>query len=258
MLREQLQSFQSWFDGYVKSFYSGETATQAGIILKENHTRRVCRNMVNIGASLALEAEDLVLAETIALFHDIGRFRQFALHRTFNDRRTENHALLGLRELDRAGVLSGLVLEDRDVITRAIGCHNMLDLPGDLPERHLLFARLIRDADKLDILEMSAVQFDRPVVKSFLPDTPGYSPVLVDNLLQQRRCSYDEIKNANDRKLLLLSWIYDINFPYTLSEIDRNGYMKKIADDLPGTEEIRAVRRHLQEYLNTKISAAGG
>lgn len=257
MGRKQLQYFKSWFDGYVKGFYSDDAAVQAGIILKENHTRRVCGNIVRIGASLDLGTGDLILAETIGLFHDIGRFRQFALHRTFNDRQTENHALLGLRELERAGVLSGLAEEERDIITKAIGCHNMLGLPGDLPGRHLLFARLIRDADKLDILEMSAAQFDRPVVKSFLPDTPGYSPVLVDNLLQQKRCSYDEIKNANDRKLLLLSWIYDINFPYTLSEIDRNGYMKKILDTLPGTEDIRAVHRHLQVYIDMKISAAG-
>lgn len=52
MLREQLQSFQSWFNGYVKSFYSGDTTTQAGIILKENHTRRVCRNTVRSSRTL--------------------------------------------------------------------------------------------------------------------------------------------------------------------------------------------------------------
>ncbi len=255
MRRDRLQAFRAWFEEYVKGFYSEDPVSRTGIALKEGHTRRVCENIVRIGASISLGEEDLILAETIALLHDVGRFGQFALYRTFNDRRTENHALLGLRELNRAGVLSSLGEEEREIVAGAIECHNMVELPPDLPGRRLLFSRLIRDADKLDILEMSASESDRPVMNAFLPDTPGCSPALLEDLLSGRRCHYDQVKNSNDRKLLLISWVYDINFAHTFAEIKQRGLINKIMDSLPGGKDILAVRRHVEKCLNNNSLA---
>lgn len=263
MLREQLEFFKDWFDAYVKSFYSDDTGLQAGIILKETHTVRVCEKIVRIGRSINLKDEDLRLAEAIALFHDVGRFGQFKHYRTFNDRRSENHALLGLRELEQTGVLSGLVEEERDLIMKAVEYHNAFELPQALEDRCLLFIRLIRDADKLDILDVFTDYYtlrDRqpnPALESGLSDTPGYSPVLVENLIQQQGCSYKDVKNYNDRKLLLLSWIYDINFPYTLSEIAGKGHIKKIMGLLPATEDIQAAHDHLQAYVTRRQARDG-
>ena len=261
MRREQLQVFKDWFDSYVKSFYSNEAGLQAGIRLKEKHTARVCKNIVYIGRSLNLKAEDLHLAEVIALFHDIGRFRQYTHYHTFNDRRSENHAILGLRELESAGVLSALMEKEQDLIMKAIEYHNMFELPHALESRCLLFTHLIRDADKLDILGVFTEYYTlrnrepNPVLESGLADTAGYSAILIENLLHQRGCSYKDVKNYNDRKLLLLSWIYDINYSYTLSEIARNNYVKKIIDLLPGTEEIQTVHGHLQAYMTSRLTA---
>ncbi len=255
MQLEQLQAFQTWFNHYVKGFYCKDPQIQTAVVLKEEHTLRVCGNIIRIGRSINLEDRDLNLAEAIALFHDVGRFRQFTLYRTFNDRRTQNHALLGLEELEQGKILSSLEKEEQELIKKAIEYHNLCDLPPELPERCRLFARLIRDADKLDILKVFIEYYARRnsdlslVLESNLPDTPGYSPVLVENLLQQRRCSYNNMKNHNDRKLLLLSWIYDINFTYTLLEISKNGYLQKIIDNLPDTGDIRTAYLHLQAYM---------
>lgn len=261
MHSRQLQAFKDWFNGYVKNFYSDDPLIQEGIRFKEDHTFRVCGNIVRIGCSLDLQEADLNLAETIALFHDVGRFRQLEVYRTFNDRVSENHSLLGLRELEQAGVLAALAGEERAIVSEAIGCHNLCDLPQDLPDRSLLFARLIRDADKLDILEMFTRKYaernrePNPDLWSGRPGAGGYSPVFIENLLQHRGCSYDDIKNSNDRKLLHLSWVYDINYPYTLAEIARNGYVEKIIDTLPSDEQITKVRDHLTAYLASRLAA---
>lgn len=255
----QVQSFKDWFNDYVENFYSEDPAIQEGIKFKEEHTKRVCGNIVRIGRSIDLQDADLNLAETIALFHDTGRFRQVAVYRTFNDRISENHSLLGLSELERAGVLSSLAREERDTVKKAIECHNLCVLPREMPGRSLLFTRLIRDADKLDILITSAVKYAKKnqgpnPLWSVPPDTGGYSPVLIKNLLEHKNCSYDDVKNSNDRKLLLLSWVYDINFPYTLAEIARNGCVEKIIASLPSTAEIREVRNCLREYLDLRLA----
>ncbi len=255
---EQLQAFQAWFNNYVKGFYCEDPSIHTAVDLKENHTLRVCENMVSISRSLNLENNDLYLAETIALFHDVGRFRQYALYRTFNDRRTGSHALIGLEELEQANILSSLEEEEQYIIKKAVEYHNQLDLPPALPDRCRLFAKLIRDADKLDILQVFTEYYTRRdshpnhVLEADLPDTPGYSTVLIENLLQQRRCNYHNMTNQNDRKLMLLSWVYDINFTYALSEIARRGYIQKIIGNLPDTNDIRKVHEHLQVYVTQR------
>jgi putative nucleotidyltransferase with HDIG domain len=50
----------------------------------------------------------LELAETIALFHDIGRFEQFKTYGTFDDRASENHATIGLKVLKATDILNRL------------------------------------------------------------------------------------------------------------------------------------------------------
>ena len=264
MRGEQLHSLAAWFNSYVKKFYSKDQKIQAGIELKEKHTARVRENIVRIGRSLNLKENDLLQAETIALFHDIGRFKQYVIYQTFNDRRSENHALLGVRELLQGEVLSVLTEEETDLVLKAVEYHNLLDLPWDAPERHLFFSRLIRDADKLDILKITTDHYrnqgrgSNPALESGLPDTPGYSRVLVEDLLHQRRCGYDDVKNLNDRKLLLLSWLYDINFPYTLSEIAAKNVVGKLIAVLPDTGDVRMVYEYLQVYMTKNLTFPAG
>lgn len=260
MHREDLKRFRSWFGTYVRRFYTPDPLIRRGIRYKAAHTGRVCRNILQIGRSLGLGEGDLLLAETIALFHDLGRFKQVFRYRTFNDRLSENHAWLSVRELEAAAILTTLAAEDRGLILKAIALHNLPALPPGLEDRQLLFARLIRDADKLDILGLFAAACARaggpdPLLVAALPDTPGYSPELVQSLLRGELCNYAATKNLNDRKLLHLSWIYDIYFPYTLAAVAREGYFRAIMRSLPDTPEIRAVGARLQEHLQRALAA---
>lgn len=259
MEQGQLKVLRAWFDGYVRGYYSDDADLQVGVRLKEEHTYRVCRLILQIGRSLQLTAEDLDLAEAVALFHDLGRFKQYVQYRTFNDRRSENHALLGLQELERVAALRALPEPERRIIKTAVEHHNACELPGTLQGRELLYLRLIRDADKLDVLEMTVQYLTspsealKPVLGSNLADKGECSRVLVENLLHQRKCYYDDVKTLNDRKLLLLSWHYDLNFPYSLAEAARKGYIKKIIDSLPDTEVIRSIDSCLQNYLMDRV-----
>ncbi|MFZ5642799.1 MAG: HD domain-containing protein [Bacillota bacterium] len=258
----QLNTFREWFRQYVGNCYNNHPQHEAWIRLKENHTFRVCEKIVRIGQSLNLPDEDICLADTIGLFHDVGRFRQIERYRTFNDSKSENHATLGIKVLEEAGVLLPLQEKDQQLIKKAIELHNLRDLPDSLPDRCLLFARLIRDADKLDILEVFTRYYTAKnneyssALDSYLPDTPGYSPILINNILSGERCNYSDIKNRNDRKLLNLSWVYDINFTHTLSEILKNGYIDKIIGTLPATGDIKTIHKNICAYSKERLEAS--
>jgi hypothetical protein len=55
-------------------------------------------------------------------------------------------------------------------------------------------------------------------------------------------------------KLLQLGWLFDINFMPTFRYIRQRRIIEKIIAALPDTEDIRKIRKHLNDYLEEKIS----
>ncbi len=249
---------RNWFADYVATFKRGDEEFDRNIILKEEHTKRVCGEILYIGENLGLSEHDRQLAQIMALFHDIGRFAQFAQYGTFADHLSINHAELGVQILREKGVLADLDESDRDLVFRAIAYHNRRDLPEDETETCLYFSRMLRDADKLDIWNVFAQYYcnggkgDSVLVQNF-PDTPGISPAIYQELVDTRVGNYMDVKNLNDFKLLQVGWVYDINFPPTFRRIYERGYLDAIRRALPQSGQIEQIFSAAQAYLNTRI-----
>ena len=76
--------------------------------MKQEHTGRTCKEILELAEQLALDDRQKQIAEVVALFHDVGRFPQFAEYRTFNDAQSIDHSHLGVEILRREGVLDVL------------------------------------------------------------------------------------------------------------------------------------------------------
>ena len=83
---ELLQQLKTWFISYSESFLNLSESYRENIQLKIDHTYRVIDEIKELSKSLDLSKEDTNLAEVIALFHDVGRFEQYAKYRTFSDK----------------------------------------------------------------------------------------------------------------------------------------------------------------------------
>jgi len=260
MNRDDLSFFHSWFRGYVKSYYSEDSYVQINIRLKEEHPYRVCENIVMIGRDMNLDEEQLRVGETTALFHDIGRFEQFKRYRTFNDRRSQNHAELSVEILKRTGVLTRLPEEEETIIYKAISYHNLYKLPAEEVAICLFYARLLRDADKLDIWHTIIDYYGKrhlhpnPALELELPDTQEYSSHFIDSIMNYKCTDMSNIKTCNDLKLSLLSWVFDINFLPTYHYIQHHRYIDRIVDSLPGTEDIRKAQKHINGHIKRKLT----
>ncbi len=258
---EDLQGLKDWFFQYVHSFYSQNPLIQKPLKLKEDHSLRVGTEILNIGRELALSAQDLRIAEAMALFHDIGRFAQITRYQTFVDGKSANHAALGVQVLEQEKVLAALTDATQALILKAVSYHNRLNIPaGESPEC-VFYSRLLRDADKVDILALfsryyregpeersSAVELD-------LPDRPEVSADVLATLQQGAVVSNRQLKTLNDFKLLQLAWVYDINFPPTLRIIRERHYLKNIRDTLPVSEQIDRIYARMLSFLEEKLSA---
>ena len=105
MNQDDLSFFYSWFSEYVQSYYSKDPYVQMNIKSREEHTYRVCKNIVMIGRDMRLDEEQLQIGETIALFHDIGRFEQFETD--FN--RDSLNIILGPKESGKSTILRSIL-----------------------------------------------------------------------------------------------------------------------------------------------------
>lgn len=258
MKKEDLGFFKKWFLEYVDQFSSPEVFIQENIKLKIEHTARVCENTLLLAEAEKVEEEGCRLAESIALFHDLGRFEQFMKYKTFEDSKSENHALLGVKILKKAGILSRLSLKEKDLILKAVEYHNLMEVPkcAEHSRTLLFYSKLIRDADKLDILKLLSENYEKeeefrnPTLEFDMPNTPGFSESIVADILNNRMAKLADTRNQNDIKLLRLSWIFDINFPATLALLKERGYLNTILASIPATEKVQIVRKHLENRLN--------
>ncbi len=262
MKKEDFLKLRSWFQDYVRSFYSEDTFISQNVFLKEEHSFRVCENASQIAISEKMDEENYYLALVIALLHDIGRFEQISRYRTFNDRISENHALLGVKILDAEGTLLFASAQERHIILMAIKNHNLRTISDDLDGNALLHARLIRDADKLDIYKILTDYYvtkaisPNPVLEHGLPDVPVYSRHLIQDIFNNKIATTDGVTTCNDMNLTRLAWVFDLNFTETLRLVKEKDYIKKLIDTLPQNSEINAVQNHLQKYMDSMLDNA--
>lgn len=247
------------FFAYVDRFYSSNAADNQAIRLKRAHTRRVCRNSLMLANKLKLSETDARLAEIMALFHDVGRFKQYWLYKTFKDADSEDHARLSVSEIKAHSLLSGLAQPDISLICQVIELHNAFEPPGNLGERVDFFLRLLRDADKLDIWKVFGDYYeDRSgsgIVTLGLPDTAACSRGALNAVRGGRVVRTCDLKTLNDFKLLQASWIYDLNFVPTIAAMLEKAYMDRLRTFLPRTGEIEEAFAKVFAYAAAVMEA---
>ncbi len=253
-----LNSYRLWFDSFVNSYCQEDPKDQEAILLKKDHSLRVLHEARQI--MLSLDPTDKYLYHLVSiasLFHDIGRFPQYDQYKTFNDRISVNHGLLGYKVLRQQDILEGLSQEARKLILLSVLMHNRSRLPAGLPSNLRLILQVVRDADKLDIIPVVLPHFqqfspDNGIVTLGLPHEPKrYSQAVIDQVLAKTMVDYRTMRWLNDFILLMCSWIYDVNFPYTCQAVLERGYMESLLNCLPQTEDILAVREQIRTDLMT-------
>ncbi len=258
MTDTQLQSYKSWFNEYVRSFYSSAPDEQKNILLKEQHSLNVCRDIRDIAKSLDLSEGRINLAEATALFHDIGRFEQLKKYKTFRDSISINHGILGADILSEIKILEVLPEKEKQIILQAVKYHNAIKIPVIKDDEVILHLRLIRDADKLDIWRIFKSYFlykeDMGSAAGLgLPDTLGYNSNLLKNIYSKKIISLSEIANQNDFKIMMISWIFDLNFKLSFGLFKSRRYIE-ILSTIQQTDEVSNAVNFINEYIGQRIT----
>ena len=238
------------FDKYVSQY----DANMGRIKLKIDHIKRVANMSKIIAENLQLSEEDVKLAELIGLFHDIGRFEQARIYNTFNDRESFNHAELSVKVLFDQNLIEKFEVEEKykKIIKLAVLNHNKAKIDKDLTDKELLFAKIIRDADKLDIY-YTICEYDFESIFWYSDFSCGpISKKIMDDFINEHFINYGDIKNNADQIPIFYAYIFDLYFDFSLNFLREKRYLEKFTDKVYDNFTNKDVKNQVKQIL--KIS----
>lgn len=236
------------FDNYVKNYDMSDEK----INLKYYHTYRVCEQSISICKSLNLNKEDTDIAYLIALLHDIGRFEQIKRFNTFDDSKSMDHALFGCKILFEEGLIREFIIDDSydEIIKKAVYNHNKFTIQEGLDERELLHSKIIRDADKIDIIynvtDLGQIKLN--------DDDSEISEKVKESFYKENIVSKKDKKTHNDSIMVMFAFVFDLNFKYSYEYFRENDFINKMYNKLRNKSIFKEYVDELNKYIEGKCN----
>ena len=237
----------NYFDKYVSNY----DMSDLDINYKYYHSYRVMDAAVLLATKLNLSEKDIYLAKVIGLLHDIGRFEQDKLYNSFKDTKMD-HGNYGVEVLKENNVLEyyNIAKEDYEVVYKAIKNHNKFKIEDGLTERELLFSKIIRDADKLDILYALGQEKYKKILRQ---DEFEISNNIKESFFNNQSGNIKDVQSQNDGLVITFSYIYDINFKVTYEIIHKEKYYDKIYERINRKDIFKPYLDYLNKYIQERI-----
>lgn len=244
---------------YILSFQSNEENVLLNYNLKREHIKRVVLNIETLAQRLNCDENYILIAKLIALLHDIGRFEQFRDYQTFNDYVSKDHSEIGLNAIEEHNIISNLQSDVQSIIKKAILFHNKIAVPKDETKEVLFFSNIIRDADKLDILEMAVNEYSsknnskNSAFSLELKDSIEITKSIEKSVLEGKLPNRKEMKTITDFKLVQMAFVYDLNFKESFAIVGKRQYLKHLFDTMPKNDRVfemyRRAKIHVENHF---------
>ena len=226
--------------------------TDGSIQRKKFHSIRVQEISKKIAEDLNLNEEYIDIASLIGLLHDIGRFEQEKQYHTFDDDKSFDHGDYGANLLKK--YIRNYINVDKydNIIIQAIKNHNKLQINPNLKDNELLFSKIIRDADKLDIMYETISIFY--IGKGEFINNLTLSDYCYNCIKKNKTVikSYNVDFNYLDKIVTCIAFIFDLNFKKSFEIIKENNYISKIIKQYDYKDEATQIRMNEIEKIANK------
>ena len=231
------------FDKYANKY----DLTNNNLKSKYNHSYRVMKYMVDYATMLGFNEHDIEISKIIGLLHDYGRFEQYTRYNSFIDRDTVDHADLSVEELfDKNEIVNYTDLKDEyDLIKFAIKNHNKLSIEDTDDLRYIKFAKLIRDADKVDIMYVLTNEIIRNGTDDLI------TKEVIECIKEHKAVPRKIVNNENDRILVDFSFAFDLNYDVCLKDY-KNGFIE-FYNHLGNKEMFKEYFDEVIKYIDERI-----
>lgn len=199
---------------------------------KYGHSLRVMENAGKIAESLKLNDEKIELAKLLGLIHDIGHFEEIKVKSECKENVKIDHGDLGVEILENNNYIRKYIKEEKydNIILKAIKNHNKFKIEDGLSEEELLFAKIVRDADKLDIFYEGAEMFWNTEEERKNVGKSKITEEVKNEFNKKMIIDRKKKKTGADDIVCFISFVFDINYSYTYNTIIKERYINKIID----------------------------
>lgn len=256
---ENLLRIQEEAQAYMNRFNSEEEQIQLNYELKRSHIQRVANYAQQIAEATLPTPLLHHLATTAAWLHDIGRFEQLEAVQTYTDSTELDHGTMGVQILETNNWAQSLPESYRHVLNYSIENHNKFAIAATTDTVATEICKIIRDADKLDIIEQTIQEFGSKNRKKNhlfslgLKDSPAISPDVSKRLEQQKLISKSELQTVTDFKLMIMQFVLDFNFKKSYIILNNKQLMKLLFEVLPKSDVVFEAYRHIKIQIENKI-----
>ena len=227
--------------------------------MKVGHIIRVAQNCKKLATNLKLTKEKIQLAELIGLLHDIGRFEQYKI--LDKDKKEKfDHGEAGVEVLKKDNYIRKYIEKNTydDIIYTAVYEHNKYQLSEGLSQEKELFCKIIRDADKLDLIYEGAVIYWEEPERMRQVEEGRLSEKMLEDVYQTRLADGRNSISETDQILRFASYVFDVNFSYSFKVLKECDYVSKMIDkfhyQIPETKEkMMKVKKIVNEYIVDNI-----
>lgn len=212
-----MNNYIEYFTNYVKKNYDINNEL---IIRKYYHSLRVAWLMNTISNKLGLDANDTILAFKMGLCHDLGRFYEVVKNKRFNNL-IFDHAAYSNKILYNDFFVNYMDITDHILFRKAIYYHNKKELGYDLTKKEALFANMLRDADKIDLLGIRSQ--GKELAFNKMP-----TALVWQNYFNDLQIDIKNIHNSSDSVILYLSFIKDLTFNVSFDIFSNEHYLESL------------------------------
>lgn len=227
---------------------------------KLQHSFRVKENAKNIAKSLNLNNDEIEIATLIGLLHDIGHFEEIQEKDILKLNTKIDHGDLGIEILQKNNYLRKFIKENTydNIILKAIKNHNKFKIINELTKKELLFAKIIRDADKLDIFYEGATLFWTQSEQIEKINNSKISDIVIQNFDNHIYFDRKFLQTEVDKIIHFVSLIFDINFNYDFEIIKKENYINIILnkftfEDENTSKQIEHILEIATKYIENRL-----
>ena len=254
----KFQKTEQAFKEYLKNY----NVEDGSIALKVRHTYEVVRKSEHIATGLNLDKENIELAKTIAILHDIGRFEQIKIYKEFNDKKIE-HAEFGIKVLFEDNLIRKFVEDKKydEIISKAIYNHNKFKIEDNLSDVELLHCKIVRDADKLDNFRVKQEdKMENIFPKIYNEKTINYENIstkVYEDFMRHKCIKLDDRKTIVDYWVCVIAFIFDLNFDISLQYVKEKNYINTLIDRIQyknsdTKQKMEDIRKCAKEYIDNR------
>jgi HD superfamily phosphodiesterase len=256
---ENLLNIQKEAQAYMNQFNSENELIKQNFDLKRTHIQHVAAYAEQIAEATLPTPVLCHLAVTAAWLHDIGRFEQLLSQQTYTDTTELDHGVFGVQVLESNNWLQNLPESFRHVINFSVENHNKFSITATTDSVATEVCKIIRDADKLDIIEQTIQEFgtkNRKRNNLFslgLKDSPAISPEVSKRLEQKKLIAKSELQTVTDFKLMIMQFALDLNFKKSFIILNNKQLMKFLFEVLPKSDVVFEAYRHIKIQIENNI-----